>query len=91
MKIIIKQCTWILVLALIIGNVYIFINGMQLANNISYFESQTKKLHLENLRLEKKVSAFDSYSYAASMAAKLDFTNKAAPMFLDNLKYALNR
>ena len=86
-----NKIIWVFVVGLIIGNIYVFLSGMQLADEINYFERQTAKIHTENLELEKKLSSFDSYTYAATMAAEMKFTKNLTPMYLDDMKYALNR
>jgi len=78
-------------LLLFIVNIYAFVTGINLADKITFYESETKKLHQENQDLETKVFAVDSLRYAVSLADGLKFTKKAQPVYLDNLKYALNK
>ena len=61
---------------------------MKLSDQVNHFENQINKLHQENLNLEGKIFAVDSLQYAASMAAQFDFSQKAQPVYLENLKYA---
>jgi len=91
MKNIIKQTTLIVFLFLIVSNIYIGISGMRIADEINYFEREIKEIHKKNINLEKQLSLYDSYQYAASRAAELNFVKKMVPIYLDNLKYALNR
>ena len=81
----------IVFLSLIIVNLYIFVSGMQLSQKISYFENETRKLQKANIDLEKRVYEIGSLDYAATVAAQLDFTQKAEPYFLENLGFALRK
>jgi len=83
-----KFLFWILGVALILTNVYVFIHSINSSNKINFYEQQIKTLHTENIKLENKVFGLDSLRYAASMAAKLNFNQEAQPVFLDNLIYA---
>jgi len=91
MKFIFKNFIWIFFVGLIIGNVYIFLSGIRLSNEINRYEKEITRLHNENTDLEKQVFEIESLKYTASMAATLNFTEQPAPMILDNFKYALNR
>ncbi|MDH7476641.1 MAG: hypothetical protein QHH09_04270 [Microgenomates group bacterium] len=81
---------WLLFFVLFIANIYIFVCGIKLSNEINYYETEISKYSLENKELEKKVYDLSSLKYAASMAAELNFVVKAKPLFLENIKYALN-
>jgi hypothetical protein len=70
---------------------YIFVSGIVLGNQITHFEQEIKKIHQQNVELDKQTSHLDSLEYAASIAASLDFVKRSTPIVLDNLKYALNR
>ncbi len=80
-----------LFLLLIAANVYIFLSGMKVSEQINFFEAQTKKLQQENIELEKKAYAANSLQHAASVAAELNYTKKAEPYFLNNLRFALKK
>lgn len=84
----VRPLIWILFVLLVIANGYVFVESMRLGNEVTAYEREIKKLYLENLDLENKVSSLDSLQFAASVAAKLDFTKKSQPEFLDNLNYA---
>lgn len=86
-----KVFIYIFLVALIIGNIYTFVSGIELASEISYFEKESKTLHQENIELERKATAINSFQNAASLAASLDFVKQAAPVYLNNLPQALNR
>jgi len=90
-KIIYKNIVWVLLIGLVITNIYLFVSGISLADKINFFENETRKIHQQNIALENETSYFDSISYAASMAAVLDFVKPSSPIYLENLKYALNR
>ena len=91
MKFILKNFIWLFFIGLVIGNVYIFISGIQLGNEVNRYEGEINRLHQENTDLEKKVFEVESLRHTASMAAQLDFTEQSTPLILDNSKYALNR
>lgn len=86
-----KLLIGVLFLVLIVANLYIFVSGMNLGQQISYLERETKRLHKENLSLQKKAYEADSLQFAASVAAQLDFAQKAEPYFLENLGFALKK
>ncbi len=86
-----KYLIWFLLLLLVILNIGVFISSIRLADEISFFEIETKKLHRENVELEKEISFYDSYQYAASQAAELGFIKKATPVYLENLQYAFKQ
>lgn len=91
MKKIAKLLVGVLFLVLIAANLYIFVSGMNISQQISYLEAETKRLHKENLSLQKKAYEADSLQFAASIAAQLDFAQKAEPYFLENLGFALRK
>lgn len=76
---------------LILLNIWVFTKGMNLSEDINKFELKTKKLKKENMELEANLYRINSLKNTSSMAANLDFTKKADPYFLDNLKVALKK
>lgn len=84
-----RNTIWVIFLVLAVINIFIFIKGIKLSTEISFYENETNKLHQDNLELEKQAYGFDSLRYAASMAAVLNFTKKAQPIYIENAKYAL--
>lgn len=91
MKILFKYIFWIFLILLLAVNLGLFVNGMNLSNQIYRFEKESERLHRENLSLENKAYEIDSLKYASSIAPSLNFTNSAQPVYLENLKYALKR
>lgn len=91
MKRLFKIAIWPIFFILVITNIYIFVSGITLGDEINTFETESKKIHLENMVLENKKSHLGSISYAASIAAELNFSKKQEPIYLDNAKYAMNR
>lgn len=81
----------ILFLVMVVANLLIFVSGMNLSQQISYFEQETKRLRRENISLQKKAYEADSLQFAASVAAQLNFAQKAEPYFLENLGFALRK
>ncbi len=91
MKTSIKIIGGIIIFALLITNIIIFNNGIKLAVEITNIEKELSSLKQSNLELEKELSRLVSLEYVATMAAQLGLDHKTEPIFLDNLKYALNR
>ncbi len=90
MKLIFKDTVWVLFFVLLAVNIYIFVSGIRLSNELSSFDQQTRILHQQNLELNTQLSHVDSLQYAASMAARLNFVQKSTPVYLDNLTVAQN-
>ncbi|OGK62324.1 hypothetical protein A2334_02115 [Candidatus Roizmanbacteria bacterium RIFOXYB2_FULL_38_10] len=91
MKSIIRQGIYVLFILIAAANLYLFVAGMYLSDDINRFDNSIKKLTQENLQLEKEVYQVESLQYAASLSAHLDFTEKSQPVYFENLKYAFNR
>ncbi len=91
MKNIGKLVIWLVFIGLLVCNVFIFLHSIELSDEINHFENEIARLHQENLNLSDKIYEVDSFQHAASLAAQLDFSKKAQPLYLDDLKYALNR
>ena len=91
MKKIGKILLTVLFLVLVTANLLIFVSGMNLSQQISHFEQETKRLRRENISLQKKAYEADSLQFAASVAAQLNFAQKAEPYFLENLGFALRK
>jgi len=91
MKKIYKILSLLIFFTLVGLNLYFYIRGFVLSNEMNVFEKKAQQLKIENRELAKKVSAFDSMQYASSMAAEMNFTAKILPIYFENLKYALNR
>lgn len=77
--------------AICVMHVYLFVSGISFGDEINHFEKETKKLKSENLDLERKLYSIESLTHAASQAAALNFTQKATPVYLNNLGIAINR
>lgn len=91
MKNILKKSVYVMFVALVAANIYIFMSGVALSDEINHYEDEISRLHQENIDLAKKAYDAQSLSFAADQAAKLDFTEKSTPIYLENMKYALNR
>ncbi len=90
MKKISKNIIWFGVVAVIIANAFVFLHGLDLGNQIGQYERDIAKLRLENTDLEKKVYQKQSFTYATSMAAAMNYTKKIEPVYIENLLYAQN-
>lgn len=75
-------------IGLIIANLFMFISGIVLSDEINNFEQKTDSLRKTNLTLEKEAANLSSLKFAREQAEKLHFTNPSAPQSLDKLKYA---
>lgn len=88
MKYILTNIIWLIFIVLIIGNIYIFISGIKLSDELNYYENQTNLYHQENIELEKKINQLSSLQNTASLAAELNFSEKPTPLVLGNMPYA---
>lgn len=88
---ILNKTIYLFFVMLVIGNVYIFVSGIKLSDQINHFEAETAKIHQQNIELENKIFEITSLKETASMAASLNFTEKPAPIVLENNPYAFNR
>jgi outer membrane murein-binding lipoprotein Lpp len=88
MNTIVKNMFAALFAVLALVNVYIFVAGMYLADDINRYETEIETLSSENVRLEKEVYQAQSLQYAASLSAHLNFTKKSTPVYFESLKYA---
>ena len=88
MKYLLKNIIWIVFLFLILGNGYIFVSGIKISEEINFLEKDTTKLHQENINLEKKIDEVGSLQYTASMAARMNFTEKPTPLVIESAPYA---
>lgn len=91
MKFITKNIIWTIFFVLIVANVVVFLHSIKLGDELNHFEREMGSLRQENLSLENKLYDVDSLQYAASIAAKFDFSEKAQPVYLENFKFAKNQ
>ena len=83
---------WVTFFVLLFVNIFIFVRSIALGSEINFYEKEIKKVHQENIELSNKTYEIDSLQYAASLAARLEFTQSVKPFYLEGLnKYALNR
>ncbi len=80
-----------MIFTLIIINIGFFISSIKLSDEIANFEQNTRIIHQQNIELQKDLANYDSFQYAASMAAALNFIKPVQPVYLENLKYAMNK
>lgn len=86
-----KLIPYIFFIFIFSANIYLFMTGIKLGDEINRYERETKGMLAENTELEKKLYKIESLEYAASQAARLNFTKKATPLYLDSLGIALNK
>lgn len=84
-----KYAVWFSFLVMIIGNIFVFVSGIQASDEINRLENETAKLHEENIDLEREINEVTSFQYTASIAAELNFTSKVTPLLIEDQKYAL--
>lgn len=73
---------------LVIANLFTFISGIVLSDEINNFEQKTINLRKANLTLEKEAANLSSFKFAREEAKKLQFNNNSTPQSLDQLGYA---
>lgn len=73
---------------LVFTNLFIFISGIVLSDEVNNFELKTDNLRKVNLTLEKKAANLGSLKFAQEQAKKLNFTSLSVPQSLDKLGYA---
>jgi cell division protein FtsL len=88
MKVFANCCIWVLFFGLMVGNIYVFVSGLTLSDQIHTFEKEISNLHQQNSDLETKVYNMESITYAASLAAELDYNKKTEPVFFGEHAYA---
>ena len=88
MKNIFLRTTGLIMAGLIITNLFMFISGIVLSDEINNFELKTDSLRKINLSLEKEVANLGSLKFATEQAKKLGFTSFSSPQSLDQLGYA---
>lgn len=77
-----------LIVLSIVANLFFFYLSIKLSDEIAFYENKIEKIHHDNINLEKQLSEISSLIYAQKIATNLNFTKKANPMYLENLKYA---
>jgi hypothetical protein len=87
----IKYAVGLFIVVAISLNIFIFLQGLQLGDQIGKYEVEIAKLKEDNIELEKKLYEAQSYTYASSVAAQFNFVKQTEPIYIDNLFYAQNR
>lgn len=90
MKNIFLKTTWFVISLLVIINLFTFISGIVLSDEINNFEQKTLNLRKVNLTLEKEAANLSSLKFAREQAKKLNFDNSSSPQSLDQLRFAYN-
>lgn len=88
MKNVLLRATGLIMTVLIIANLFTFISGIVLSDEINSFELKTDSLRKSNLSLEKEVANLGSLKFATEQAKKLGFTNFSTPQTLNQSRYA---
>lgn len=88
-KLLVNSTVWFVFFGLMIGNVYVFMQGISLSDQIHQYEKEIQKMRQENIELETKIYKAESITYAASLAAELEYDKKSEPVFFGEKKYAL--
>ncbi|PIZ63520.1 hypothetical protein COY16_01680 [Candidatus Roizmanbacteria bacterium CG_4_10_14_0_2_um_filter_39_13] len=80
------------IIVLLIGvNIAIFIQGIKLGNEISFYETEIASLNQENIESEQAIYKLESHVWTASLAAELEYGKYNAPMYSQLPKYARNK
>lgn len=74
----------------IVGNITIFISSMKLSTEIHSFDQKTFALKQENTLLEKEMADTESFLHAEAFKKNWGFMRASQPVYIGELKYALN-
>jgi len=85
MKNILFRATGLVMFVLVIANLFVFISGIVLSDQINNYEIKTDSLRKSNLTLEKDVASLSSLQFAQEEAKKLQFDKISVPQSLDQL------
>lgn len=88
MKNLFLRTTWFIISILVLANLFTFISGIVLSDEINNFEQKTTNLRKINLNLEKEAANLSSLKFAREKAEELNFDNSSSPQSLDQLRYA---
>jgi len=88
MKNLFLRTTGLIMAGLVVANLFVFISGIVLSDEINNFEQKTEDLHKINLTLEKEAAKLSSINFAQAQAKEFGFNNSTAPQYIDQLKYA---
>ena len=80
-----------IIIALVGINIAIFIRGIEISDEIHYFESELQTLKQENIESEQEIYKMTSYTRTASLAAELSYGSYNEPMYRDLPQYALKQ
>jgi len=72
-------------------NIAIFIKGIRLSNEISYYEGEIARLNEQNIEYEQHIYKIESHVSTASLAAELEYGKYNEPIYLQKPRYALNK
>ena len=79
MKNIFLKTTGLIMTGLVIANLFVFISGIVISDEINNFEQKTDNLHKINLTLEKEAANLSSIKFAQSQAKEFSFTIRQLP------------
>ena len=79
----------IIVLILIGINITLFIKGIRLSDDITYYENELGVLKDENDEIEQQIYKLESYTIIASHAAELKYGKYNEPIYSQRPRYAL--
>lgn len=74
----------------VVGNIAIFISSMKLSSEIHNFDQKTFTLKQENTQLEKEMADMESFLHAEVFKKNWGFLRASQPVYIGELKYALN-
>ncbi|OGK46671.1 hypothetical protein A3A93_00155 [Candidatus Roizmanbacteria bacterium RIFCSPLOWO2_01_FULL_38_12] len=89
MKLPVNKIFSALCIVLVVVNIYIFVKGIALGEDVSFYEKELVRLRQENIEVEQNIYTLESITKTASMAATLEFGNYNEPIFIDKPQYAL--
>lgn len=80
----------LLIIGMVSVNIYLFVQGIGLSNEIEYYEKTISNYKEDNSSLEQAIYKFESHSMTASLAAELDYGKYNLPIYEKSPQYALN-
>lgn len=84
-----KHLIFILTFLLVVVNLFLFAGSLKIGDQILKTENNIKILKTQNAQLSKKLYSASSLQNLTRQAEDLGFSEKAQPMYLNNLNYAL--
>jgi len=76
---------------LVCANIFVFVRGIYLAEEIRYHEREINSLRVENTQLTQTLYQMNSHTISASHAAVLGYGSFNDPVYFETAQYARNQ